>query len=109
MSPVVSGALKNHSDMEKIVLKDKELVFKIDLKSFIVYERMAGRSFEGKMIIDTLGLMYGSIISHNKDVDIEFDEFVDIMDGDQELFERLLGLVSEYFKAHASRDTTKRD
>ena len=46
MSPVVSGALKNHSDMEKIVLKDKELVFKIDLKSFIVYERMAGRSFD---------------------------------------------------------------
>ena len=64
----------------KIILKDKEYNLKITLRSYFVFEQITNHPFEIKTMFDNYAWMYSMLIANNKDCELTFDDFIDIMD-----------------------------
>lgn len=80
----------------KIKIDDNELIFKMDLKTFMVYESMAGKPFKGGTTLDLVSLMYSALVAHNV-MDLTFDKFVDYLDETPSLLGVMTDNITEYF------------
>lgn len=97
--------------MEKTIVKigDKEFDFKLDLRAFMVYESMAGKPFKGGLTLDFLGLMYAGLVIHNRNFDMTFDHFVDCIEENPLLFNKMVEYIKNYFSMkYADTDSTER-
>lgn len=94
----VSKSTQKSRTMESIKIKinDNELIFKMDLKTFMVYESMAGKPFKGGTTLDLVSLMYSALVAHNV-MDLTFDKFVDYLDETPSLLGVMTDNITEYF------------
>jgi hypothetical protein len=64
----------------KLTIKGKEIELKYSIRSLIMYENMAEKSFAPETLTDIITFMYCVVVSSNKDYSLTFDEFIDFLD-----------------------------
>ncbi len=64
----------------KINIKDKDIELRYSIRSMIMYENIADKSFQPKSLTDVITYMYCVIVSSGKDYSFTFDEFIDYLD-----------------------------
>lgn len=69
----------------KLLVKEKEIELKSTFRSMIIYEKVAGKTFNPEGITDILLYFYSVIMASDKDCDLEFEEFINMVDENPKL------------------------
>ena len=69
----------------KIQIKDKEIELKNTFRSMIIYEKVAGKTFNPQGITEILLYFYSVIMASDKDCELEFDDLLDMVDNNPKL------------------------
>ena len=64
----------------KLTIKDKEIELKYSIRSLIMFENMAEKSFAPETLTDIITFMYCVVVSSSKDYSLTFDDFIDFLD-----------------------------
>lgn len=64
----------------KIKFGDKEYELKYTLRAFMFWEQMMGKPFDVRTLTDTYVLFYCFLLASNKPFDVNFEEFMDLLD-----------------------------
>ena len=64
----------------KLKIKDKEVELKYSIRSLIMFENMAEKSFTPETLTDMITFMYCVVLSSSKDYSLTFDDFIDAID-----------------------------
>lgn len=68
-----------------IQIKDKEVTLKYSFRCFFIFENIMNRSFQPNTTTDVLVFFYSTIMASDKNLDFNFDEFLDMMDENPQL------------------------
>lgn len=67
--------------MKKINIGGKEYNIKMSFRNYILFEKIADKTFTNyNSMSDMLLLFYCSLLAHNDNFSITFDEFIDVID-----------------------------
>lgn len=77
----LQGTPKLKMKQMKINIKDKEIELKYGFRAMMLFEEITGESFQLRGMKDLIVYFYSTIIASDKDMDIDFDGFIDWMDG----------------------------
>ena len=69
----------------KINIKGKEVELKNTFRSMIIYEKVAGKTFNPQGITEILLYFYSVIMASDKDCELEFDDLLDMVDNNPKL------------------------
>lgn len=69
----------------KINIKGKEVELKNTFRSMIIYEKVAGKTFNPQGITEILLYFYSVIMASDKDCELEFDDLLDMVDENPKL------------------------
>lgn len=69
----------------KINIKGKEIELKNTFRSMIIYEKVAGKTFNPEGITEILLYFYSVIMASDKDCQLEFDDLLDMVDENPKL------------------------
>lgn len=69
----------------KINIKGKEIELKNTFRSMIIYEKVAGKTFNPQGITEILLYFYSVIMASDKDCELEFDDLLDMVDNNPKL------------------------
>lgn len=69
----------------KINIKGKEVELKNTFRSMIIYEKVAGKTFNPQGITEILLYFYSVIMASDKDCELEFDDLLDMVDANPKL------------------------
>jgi len=64
----------------KLTIKGKEIELKYSIRSLIMFENMAEKSFAPETLTDIITFMYCVVVSSSKDYSLTFDDFIDFLD-----------------------------
>lgn len=82
--------------MKKINIGGKEYNLKMSFRNYILFEKMAEKSFTSyNSISDMLLLFYCCLLAHNDSFSITFDEFIDIIDESPDALTEFCEFISE--------------
>ena len=71
----------------KITIKDKEIELKNTLRSMIMYENIAEKSFNPETVTDIITYMYCVVVASSNDYTLTFDEFINYVDENPTIFD----------------------
>lgn len=78
-----------------IQINGKSITLKYSFRGFMIYEKITGESFNPSGITEILIYFYSTVLASCKDINLDFDEFMDYIDEHPEL----LGEFSEWLTA----------
>ena len=71
---------------------------KYTIRALFIFEQITGKPFEIKTLLDNYIFFYSMILANNPDKVLDWDNFLDALDGDRELLAQLTNLVDDYYK-----------
>ena len=90
----------------KITLAGTEYVMRYSLRMFFVYERIAGKSYDGGSLFNLYLQSYSCLLGSNPDTfTLDFEKFIDECDKDAAIMGAFSGLLEDYARIHSSGDT----
>ena len=78
-----------------IKIKDKEVALRYSFRSFFIFENIMGRSFQPDTTTDILVFFFSCIMASDKDLDLKFDEFLDMVDENPSLIIEFSQFITE--------------
>lgn len=79
-----------------VKIHDRELEMRFTLRSLFIYETLAGKPYEGKLLQDAYILCYATLLAYNPDTfSMSFSEFIEECDGNPEIFGTFLELMED--------------
>lgn len=63
-----------------ITIKDTNITLKYSFRGMMIYEKIAGTSFQPKGISEILIYFYSTILASDRNITITYDEFIDWLD-----------------------------
>lgn len=79
-------------------IKDRNIELKNTFRSLIIYEEITGVSFKGNGMKEILIYFYSVIVGSDKDANIDFDEFIDWLDANEDVFNEFVNWMVEVSK-----------
>lgn len=80
----------------EININGKNYTLKNTIRSLFIYEKIAGKQFDGKNLIDYYILFYSILLANNPDeFNLTFDEFISINDQDMSLFNQFVEFITK--------------
>lgn len=64
----------------KLEINEKEVTLKYGFKALMIYEKLAGESFQAEGLTEILTLMYACVLATGEFQDLTFDNFIEWMD-----------------------------
>lgn len=98
----------------KIKINKKEYNFKYTLRAIFIFEKITDKPFKIETVMDNYLFYYSIILANNMDKPIEWDEFIDAIDNDPKIFEKLTKYVEkenrrdELFSDDSEKDNSKK-
>lgn len=90
----------------KITIKDKEIELKYSIRALIMYENISESSFTGGSLTEILTFFYCIILTSSKDYSLNWDEFLDWVDTDNNI---LIEFGEWIKKVHINQNKLKKD
>ena len=84
-----------------IKIKDKEYKLKYTLRALFIYEQITNKTFELKTIMDEYLFLYCILAANNEDLDLTFDNLIDICDEDFSIMVAFKEFISTEFTKQA--------
>ena len=84
--------------MDTIFIKGKEYNLKYTIRSLFLFEQITKKSFKIETLLDNYIFFYCLILANNKDNALDWDDFIDAMDNDATLFQRMGDIVAKQQK-----------
>ena len=81
-----------------ITINGKQYRVKYTIRALFIFEQITGKPFEIKTLLDNYIFFYSMILANNPDNVLDWEEFLDALDGDKELLSQLTKLVDDYQK-----------
>lgn len=81
-----------------ITINGKQYRVKYTIRALFIFEQITGKPFEIKTLLDNYIFFYSMILANNPDNVLDWEEFLDALDGDKELLSQLSKLVDDYQK-----------
>ena len=79
-----------------ITINGKQYRVKYTIRALFIFEQITGKPFEIKTLLDNYIFFYSMILANNPDNVLDWEEFLDALDGDRELLAQLTKLVDDY-------------
>lgn len=70
----------------KITINNKEIELKNKLRSILIYEQIAGKTFNPSTMTDMILYFYSVVLANEPKLELDFMEFMDMLDEKPELF-----------------------
>lgn len=83
-------------------IKGKDVTLRYSFRAFFIFENIVGRSFQPNTTTDILCFFYSVIMASDKNLDFQFDEFLDMVDENPELIVKF----SEFISKEVSKNRT---
>ena len=82
--------------MKTIQINGKNYKIKYSIRALFIFEQITGKAFKIDTLLDNYIFFYAMILANNKDGDIlQWDDFLDAIDNDPKLFEKMADIVEE--------------
>lgn len=81
-------------------IKDKEVTLKYSFRCFFIFENIMGRSFQPNTTTDVLVFFYSCIMASEKNLEFNFDEFLDLVDENPELIAQFSEFITSAVKVN---------
>lgn len=95
--------------MGKITINEKEYNLKYTIRSLFLFEQITKKQFKIETLLDNYVFFYCLILANNKDNPIDWDEFIQAMDDDPTLFQRIGEIVANQQKKNELFDGEEKD
>lgn len=92
-----------------ITIKEQEYNIKYTLRSIFLFEEITGKHFDVKTTLDEYIFFYSLIMANNKDMQLTFDEFIDVIDEEPTLIKTFADFLSKEFKINGQLKEEKSD
>ena len=80
----------------EININGKNYQLKNTIRSLFIFEKIAGKQFDGKNLIDYYILFYSNLLANNSDnFNLTFDEFIEVNDKDISLFNQFIEFITK--------------
>ena len=84
--------------MKQIEINGKSYNLKYTVRSLFIFEQITGKSFKIETLLDNYLFYYSLILANNSDNVLEWDEYLDAMDDDPQLFKKMSEIIEEQQK-----------
>ena len=81
--------------MTTVKIGKKSYKVKYTLRALFIFERIAKHQFEITSLLDNYILLYSVLLANNPDMDMTWDDFIDLMDKDPSLFSKLNDAIEQ--------------
>lgn len=86
----------NTNTMKSIQINGRDYKIKYSIRALFIFENITGKAFRIDTLLDNYIFFYSMILANNKDGDIlQWDEFLDAIDNDPKLFQKMADIVEE--------------
>lgn len=92
-----------------IKINGKEYRVKYTIRALFIWEQIMKRPFEVKTMLDTFALFYSIILANNENDVLDWNEFMDALDNDPNLFNQLNDKVNESTKVEELMEDDEED
>lgn len=65
-------------------IQDKEVKLKYSFRALMIFENITKRSFNPQTVSDIVIFFYSVVLGSNRNINIEFDDFIDYLDENPE-------------------------
>ena len=80
--------------MNTITINDKEYKIKSTIRAMFIFEQITKKSFKIETMLDNYIYFYSLILANNEDV-LEWDDFIDALDNDPQIYMQLLTILDK--------------
>lgn len=81
--------------MKTININGHDYRLRYTIRALFIFEQITGRPFGVKTLLDNYIFFYSIILANNPDDIIKWDDFIDALDSDPQLFHRIGEAVNE--------------
>ena len=81
-----------------ITIKEKQYKVKYTIRALFIYEQITGKPFNIVTLFDNYLFFYCLILANNTDNVLDFNDYLDAIDSDKELYTQLSKVVESYQK-----------
>ena len=81
-----------------ITIKNKQYKVKYTIRALFIFEQITGKPFNISTLFDNYLFFYCLLLANNPDNVIEWEEFIDAIDSDKDLYQQLSKAVTDYQK-----------
>ena len=84
-----------------VIINCTEYAVKYTIRALFIFEQITGKPFKIETLLDNYIFFYSMLLASNKDnVNVlQWDDFIDALDADRTLFQKLNDIVAENEKA----------
>ena len=82
----------------KITINKKQYKVKYTIRALFIFEQITGKPFNISTLFDNYLFFYCLLLANNPDNVIEWEEFIDAIDSDKDLYKQLSKAVTDYQK-----------
>lgn len=95
--------------MKTLRINNKEYKIKYTLRALFIFEQITNKPFEVKTLLDNYIFFYSMILANNQDNPLEWDDFINALDDNPNLFYEMKDTVEEQQKVASliNRDQEK--
>lgn len=81
-----------------IEINGKNYQVRYTIRALFIFEQITGKPFKIETLLDNYLFFYSMILASNKDQVLEWDDFINAIDEDPTLFQRIADIVGEQQK-----------
>ena len=81
-----------------ITINKKQYKVKYTIRALFIFEQITGKPFNISTLFDNYLFFYCLLLANNPDNVIEWEEFIDSIDSDKDLYQQLSKAVTDYQK-----------
>ena len=81
-----------------ITIKGKQYKVKYAIRALFIYEQITGKPFNIVTLFDNYLFFYCLILANNPNDVLDFDDYLDAIDSDKDLYSQLTKVVESYQK-----------
>lgn len=81
--------------MKTITINKKEYAVKYTIRALFIYEQITGKPFKIETLLDNYIFFYSMILANNKDKVLDWDEYLNAIDENPNLFKQMNDIVAE--------------
>lgn len=91
----------------KLNIKEKEIELKYTIRALFIFEKIANKTFTTTSLTDMYLLFYSLIIANCPNIELTFDELIDLCDEDITLFTEFTTWLTSEFEKQAQFNEKK--
>lgn len=82
-----------------VTINGTEYTVKYTIRALFIFEQITNKPFKIETLLDNYIFFYSMLLASNKDNVLQWDDFIDALDADRTLFQKLNDIVAENEKA----------